>query len=253
MKKVIIALFAILAVSCDDVVHQNILVGPDLTTRSAVMPENCVFKCVPGTTEWAKLEGISALKEASQIKDELITKMTDDELAQSLLDYPLAYHYTAFENEYTAVDDLMKSFNGLSELNKRPGGFHSVVKCYQEIEFNPNNLERNVYNVSTSFNMGFLELILANDRMLNTAGKEDLDLLKKAAVSGYEMKLSHPEYFGLLSVKRSLMLCSAIALKEELVKGKDRELLEKFVTSYTNPSMNEELTSLSKLIMETIK
>lgn len=254
MKKYTLFFFlAILAVSCSEVISLNDKTSQEQGTRTAFV-QDAIFKCIPGTKEWAKLRGIEALKENSQIKTEILLGMSDEDLANSLLDYPLAYHYTAFENERSFVDGIMTSFNGLNELLKRQNGFESIVKCYEKIEYVPEDKVEKAYNKSTSFNLGFLELILSNDLMLEKAQEDELNHLKEASLAKYEMKISHPEYFGILSVKRSLMLCAVVAMKKDLIKDENnRKKIYDFSKSYYLPSFNDELTALSQIIMDSLK
>lgn len=241
------------ACSCEDATPPNVDIQQGGKTRSLSQKENVIFKCVPGTEEWAKLEGIQSLKDNSQIREEILYGLSDEELAQALLEYPLAYHYTAYENERAFIDEAIASFNGLAELSKRPSGFRAIVNCYKGISYEPEDLPGRKYTKSTSFNLGFLELILSNGKMLERASVEDMDILKETALSVYKMKLAHPEYFGLLSVKRSLMLCASIAIKMDRAKtDKDCQTLKEFINSYSLPSVNDELTSLSEMLMSVL-
>lgn len=81
------------------------------------------YPIVPGTEEWTKLTTHQAMIDAVQIPQDILDKMTTDELATAVLDNPMIidiYAYYTLEDGFNkGYDVLCQELNCVRELSKR--------------------------------------------------------------------------------------------------------------------------------------
>ncbi|RCX18579.1 hypothetical protein DFP94_106113 [Fontibacillus phaseoli] len=73
----------------------------------------------PNTAEWIKLTSTEEKVKATQIPEEILSKMTTKALVETVLKYPLLPNMYAFNTQQQGFDAVLSSFNGLQELLKR--------------------------------------------------------------------------------------------------------------------------------------
>ena len=88
----------------------------------------------PGTTEWAELSDHQAMVEACAIPEEILAEMTTEELAQSILAYPLIADMFAYDDWHMGLDVITDNFNGLEEFSNRADSSSAMVDLYVDIE-----------------------------------------------------------------------------------------------------------------------
>ncbi len=88
----------------------------------------------PGTEEWAELSDHRAMVEACTIPEDVLAEMTTEELAQTILAYPLIADMFAYDNWYTGLDIVTDNFNGLEEFSNRTDSSSAIVDLYIEQE-----------------------------------------------------------------------------------------------------------------------
>lgn len=86
----------------------------------------------PGTAEWLALETHQDMVDACEIPEDVLAAMTTEELAQTVLAYPLAVDMFAYDNWSTGVDIITDHFNGLTEFSSRLDSASCLVDLYVE-------------------------------------------------------------------------------------------------------------------------
>ena len=208
------------------------------------------FNVTPGMKEWASFNTNVEKLNACQLSDDVVNNLSTEELVEACLDYPFAYSYSVGGTEKKLIQFYIDRFNGLTELSNREDKMVALMNAYKNVPCSKTGtIEGRSYNVSTSFTLGYLELIMANPSFIFGIAQADLTDLKEIVQDRYMFKLEHPEIFGLLSIERSLMLCAVIVMLEGKPFGNDdMSLLKEFIENYENFE-EDSLEQISKLIM----
>ena len=146
---------------------------------------------------------------------------------------------------------MIENFNGLKELSKRENGASELVKAYKNMFFSKDTIIKTYGSSSSSSLMfGYLELLLVDDSFISKLSRDELNELKNISLEKYDMKLSNPDDFGLLSIKRSFLVNSVIIMKNNVsLNNSEAVSIQDFIANYQTISP-EKLESVSKLIVE---
>lgn len=87
------------------------------------------YPVLPGTQEWVDLGNVFRRRDACQIPEDVLHKMTTDALFQTILDYPFLNDMYAFDSLQIGYETVKRRFNGLQEFESRPD-YLDVLLCY---------------------------------------------------------------------------------------------------------------------------
>jgi len=93
-----------------------------------------VYPILPGTKKWRTLKNHQEMVDACQIPDEVYQKMGTNELAQSIIAYPLnadMFAYNSYEIGYSIVKE---HFGALEEFSKRADSASCLINLYSQQE-----------------------------------------------------------------------------------------------------------------------
>lgn len=204
----------------------------------------------PGTREWANFKTGEERLNACQIPIEVLSKLTTGALVETCMNYPLALEYLLSNDERMAISFMIENFNGLKELSRRTDGTIALLDVYKKISNINDQSGKSQAIVADPLSCGFLELLLVNDVFLEKLRDEDLKYAKLIALNVYEEKLSNPEIYGLLSVRRSFLVNSVIIMKRKYdLTNTESAAIEEFVGNYSS-IVPEKLEYVSRLITE---
>lgn len=88
------------------------------------------FPVLPGSDKWLQLTSNSEKTQACQIPKDVLKKLSTEALIDTVLSYPLLPVMFTYSSEKEGYDALLKQFNGLNELSKRP----DAVKKLADLE-----------------------------------------------------------------------------------------------------------------------
>lgn len=91
----------------------------------------------PGSEQWAAFTSGQQMVDACQIPSDILSKLSTKALAETCLNYPLYFEYTAYNSER---DKVISGFNGLQELAKRSDGASALLGLYEKVSVVPNSL-----------------------------------------------------------------------------------------------------------------
>lgn len=217
-----------------------------LPTRAAKL-DGKYYPIVPNTTEWESFTTGEEMWQACQLTELQLHGLSNEELIDACLEFPLAYNYTAFDDQKDGISMVIEGFNGLQELIKREEGPSGLLSAYKSLDYSSRELMVDRINQSLGLTLGYVELLLTDDRILKTFNQEQLKELGKAAQEKYMMKLSHLDYFGLMCVKHSLMVCAEVKLLDGTnYSEEERKLLASFTHLFpvTTNKVLENITNL---------
>ncbi len=174
----------------------------------------------PGTKEWKSIEIRADRVDACQIPKDILEKLSTDELLETCLNYPFIIDVFAYNDIQAGFLKLLSEFNGLQELINRQDFSLVVFKEYASM--NPEDIvELKTENAQSAFlfRLIYLEVLLAQDVVVNKTSEQDARNLLSECVSKYEIKQSSNEYYGMLSFTMLTQMTNKVLLKAKY--GKD--------------------------------
>lgn len=88
----------------------------------------------PGTAEWAALADHQEMVDACEIPADVLETMTTEELAQTILAYPLLADMFAYDDWNIGLSIVADHFNGLEEFSEKSDSASELVQLYIEQE-----------------------------------------------------------------------------------------------------------------------
>jgi len=142
--------------------------------------EPYVFPVKPGTEEWAKLSTSKQMDEVCIIPEQVLKSLSTEALLITCLNYPRIIDFFLVSNLQSGFDFYSKHFNGLAELIKRPDLGAICLKAYSSLDLTEARISGNKQELNI-LQIGFLELFLSQDVILDQLRKgEKMSLLKEA-------------------------------------------------------------------------
>ncbi len=151
----------------------------------------------PGTDEWKALGSHEEMLKACQIPEELLHRMSTTGLVETVLNYPLAGDWWAYDSTEIGIKHVSEQSNGLSELPGRNDAGDSLIALYQTID--PGTIDVNspiAEQAEYYFRLLNIELLLSQDSVISNLSITDLQNLISRARIIYESKLLRPELFS---------------------------------------------------------
>jgi len=160
-----------------------------------------------GTEEWEKLNSHAEMLDVVQIPETILKKMTTAELVETVLNYPLYGDMYAYDTFQQGIESIIIQFNGLSELLKRDDAGTVLLAKYKEKKpLEVINFTTDIEKGNFSMNLGFLETILSQDKIISGLNKAQKEDLLKVAKQKKQQKLVQEDVFGLsLSTSENLV------------------------------------------------
>lgn len=206
------------------------------------------FPIKPGSSKWESLSTGQEMVNVCQIPDSILYRLSTQALAQTCLNYPLFFQYTALNDERKAIDEIIREFNGLTELTIREDGLKELINLYKEIP-----VEKIAYlqtkREDVPYKTIYLELLLSNDKFIEKAKKTDLNDIKSIFLIKYNAKLKNQNIHSLYSIRKTLLLGAITTFKLDSLSSGNKEKIKLFIDKYGVSNSNE-LTAISKIIIE---
>lgn len=84
--------------------------------------------------EWAKFTCLEEMIKACQIPDQIISNLSTQKLLEVCMQYPLVNNYIFYNDQFVGIDNVVKYFNGFTELFKRLDAAETVIDYYYNID-----------------------------------------------------------------------------------------------------------------------
>lgn len=134
----------------------------------------------PGSNEWAAFTTGQQMVDACQIPSDILSKLTTKALAETCMNYPLYFQYTAPNDERDGIAYMIDSFNGLQELSNREDGVIELMNIYEKMPLEPAVLSGSLHGNKTILHVGYVELLLSDEHFFEHLSAQDLVKLKKS-------------------------------------------------------------------------
>ncbi|UHG93262.1 hypothetical protein [Spirosoma oryzicola] len=151
----------------------------------------------PGSEEWAKLNDVSERIKACQIPEDIVTKLPTEELFTLCTKHPFFRSYAFANSPIEGFRNSMGSFNGYSELLKRPNALEVMADFYKKENFSRiDTLKTDIAKGEYSLRLHGVELMMSNDLLIGKLSAEKKKLFLKTIYAKYEEKLAYKEELG---------------------------------------------------------
>jgi len=209
------------------------------------------FPIKPTSKEWGSISSSKGMLAACQIPDYILKNISTKALAETCLNYPLFFEYTASNDERSAMEVMIQNFNGLKELAQRDDGMIELMKLYQELPIRKESTSKIQAN-DVPYKTMYIELVLADKIFVGKANYSELQELKKILLHKYDGKLSNSDIHSLYSIRKTLLLGAVVYLKQNSLKNTkstNARVIESFIKHHNSADSNE-LSTVSKIIIE---
>lgn len=209
------------------------------------------FPIKPTTKEWESISSSKEMLAVSQIPDSILKNISTEALAETCLNYPLFFEYTASNDERSAIEVMIQNFNGLKELSQRDDGMFELIKLYQSLPIKY-ELSSKVQSNDVPFKTMYVELILADKSFTGKANYSELQELRKVLLNKYEGKLNNSDTHSLYSIRKTLLLGAVVYERldsSKETKSTDSSVVESFIRNHTSAN-SEVLSTVSKIVMK---
>ena len=165
------------------------------TTAKSAKERAWDFPVKPGTEAWKQAKSWRDNVDACQIPENVLYSLTTEDLAGICSEYPFLPFFNAFNDWRVGIDMQFEDFNGLRELFQREDVSQALVKLYQEkIQGLPASLKED----EASVYFATLDILLSCYRSPDEANQENYREILRQLVTGYEKKITYPEFGGFL-------------------------------------------------------
>ena len=205
----------------------------------------------PGSEQWAAFTSGQQMVDACQIPSDILSKLSTKALAETCLNYPLYFEYTAYNSERDGINKVISGFNGLQELAKRPDGASALLGLYEKVSVVPNSLLKKSSEDQDLLRVGYLELLLSNNLFFEGLTNKDLVKLKQAVINKYETKVNAKGTYSMFSIQKSLLLGAKIIQKTDTLSRSSlrQATISRFFDLYerSDPQL---FTDISRILCE---
>ena len=191
----------------------------------------------PGMEQWKEVKPKDRINTLT-IPADVLKNMTTLALAKTCLDFPLFHEVMAADNLQQGFDQLTKLFNGFQELLTRKDASAALIQLYTRMD--PNDVKKETTLArqgDVPFNFTYIELLLAQDKIITSLSKEQREVLRKAAISRFESKntlAANYGDFGLNTTARILVKLLKADGKQGLLQ---KSATQQEIDTYTSISM----------------
>jgi hypothetical protein len=158
----------------------------------------------PGTDEWRKFQTQDEMIGACQIPETILKKLTTEALVETCLSFPLYPQITAFNNMQNGFNKLADKFNGFAELFYRNDAGLVLLQKYITMDALSYSKEwSSVKKGQFIYEFLFIEMLLAQDRIIEKLNHDLRIELAKESLKKYEEKIAEKDLFGLIGLSHT--------------------------------------------------
>lgn len=190
------------------------------------------FPIKPGMQEWKELKTHDEMLAVLQIPENILNKMTAEDLVETCLNYPLFLDIWAFHSYQQGIDKAISNFNGFRKLLLYKNAGNELLKKYQKI--NMDDLEKKkTYNQQGDFILSIskIEALLSIKSIMENLSKSDRKtLLNSLLLKNKEMR--NNDQYSRISIEANAYVVTKILFHEDNIlfiqKIKEDKNLERF-------------------------
>ncbi len=145
--------------------------GTSNTTRILQADENYTYAVTPEDDVWSTLDSVEEKVAVCRIPDNILVDMTDEQLLQAVLDYPLIYDIFVYDDIETGVRNIEDICDAYAELLQRDTALDTLMaSVHERKEFGiPVTAEEEIENDIVA------SLVLFQDEFQNKLTMEEME------------------------------------------------------------------------------
>lgn len=181
-----------------------------------------------GDGKWEQMNSVEERITALQIPEAILTSIPTERLLDICLDFPYLLDVLFYDDYQKGLEALKKEFNGFNELfNRKDLGKCALAKCKNfSTQLDQLNGKRDIEKGQFSFQSFVLELIIAQDNVIESFSDDDEKVLLDLTIQNMELKTNHADIFSNINIIPSYLLYAKKALIDKNFKFKDTKQKE---------------------------
>ncbi|MFT3825762.1 MAG: hypothetical protein QM731_17715 [Chitinophagaceae bacterium] len=161
----------------------------------------------PGSAEWKIFTTHQQMVESCAIPDKVAADLTTAALLESCLDYPLLAEIWAYNSPQKGIEALSESFKGLKLLIERTDVADNLLTVYRKLlATEPRGLPTLIEKGKLSFQISFIELVLAQQSVIDKTNEPTALRIKAAIGLAQDYKAANKDVFSAISTSYTTRL-----------------------------------------------
>lgn len=196
--------------------------------------------------EWAKFTCLEEMIKACQIPDQIISNLSTQKLLEVCMQYPLVNNYIFYNDQFVGIDNVVKYFNGFTELFKRLDAAETVIDYYYNIDIDSvtSYKDKKLHKTGISpLEVDALELIMYSNYIPNLFSSNNIHKLELAVNKVRAGKLRNSEIFSTMSVSKSELLKFGILFNTGELTKEQKDQIDFYFSHNANLNFNLSSTS----------
>ena len=201
----------------------------------------------PGMPEWRQFTTGQQMWEACQIPQNILEKLSTEELAEICMDFPLFLDFIYSNDERWGISFTIENFNGLKELGKRKDGARELVNIYKTYPVLTQVQDETSKDYHKPYKLPFLELLLSDNTFIKQMDDKIYAELEKLVLEKYVGKLENSHVYSLYNINKTFLLGAVVIANHNAKTPVQKETAKRFIDNYDRYD-TELLTEISKII-----
>lgn len=146
------------------------------------------YSSITRSSGWKNNEDRTARGEMLELPENELKTMSTSDLVDAVVEYPFFMDIYALDNVKNSIN-VLKEFNGFQELTKRSDAAEVLIDKYsKEKVLTDENTKENIFKITN------MEVLLAQDFVVDNLNKDNIDKLSEVAVRKYKEKCNSDVY-----------------------------------------------------------
>lgn len=191
MKKNILSIILVIAL-CFTMFSNLALAGTSEIDNSKV-----IYKVLPGTEEWKKIDNHDDMIAACQISEQTLAKLSTEELYDALENYPLFDDVFYYPTLKSGMAYIKETFNGAKVFFDRKDAAEVVLEKYLSRDLQKEMAaEVNSKSQVNPFFYSRLELIMSQEEIMSKYDKAQKDAITEKTLENLNVKETYKDVFN---------------------------------------------------------
>lgn len=233
-----------------------ILIVKSLSISSQFEKVTWDYPVKPGTEKWNQLKDESERLSVLQIPDSILNVIETEELVIACLNYPVAFDYTAYDDEHTGLKKVISNFNGLQELFDRNDAGKYLIEHYENAGVNGFIIKDKRLNERYwPFKFLYIELLLSQKEIIQKLEVEDRLLLLETTLNKFNLKNQNKDMFSKYDNINSALIIARIMASNNVEEVVSDSVYMKFASDreLSDYETVEKIIELGGKYIETLK
>lgn len=173
------------------------------------------FPVKPGTEAWKQLKTHDEMIAISQVPENILFKMTTEELVITCLEYPLYGDFMTFNDKLKGIERAISSSNCLRELLKRSDAGSELLNQYFYVRDDINDFLSYKTDDINYFKHSYIEMLLAQKAVRQKMTQIEKRTLLNECLENVKLMQKRPDAYGFTSLQPTLLIMKKITGDEK--------------------------------------